>query len=86
MDDIKNVFGITPYNLYKTAFQKAIEIYPELLNDAYIRIKLKDIKDSLVKKYKSGKLQVKGNILLYCLTFMLLVNIGLWGLTNHKAY
>ena len=60
VDDIKNVFGITPYNLYKTAFQKAIEIYPELLNDAYIRIKLKDIKDSLVKKYKSGKLQVKG--------------------------
>lgn len=60
VDDIKNVFGITPYNLYKTSFQKAIDIYPELLNDVYVRIKLKDIKDSLVKKYKSGKLQVKG--------------------------
>ena len=44
----------------KTALQEAICIYPELLNDVYIRNKLKDMKDSLVKKYKSGKLQVYG--------------------------
>ncbi|MCM1225090.1 MAG: RNA dependent RNA polymerase, partial [Lachnospiraceae bacterium] len=60
VQNIKNVFGITPYNQNKTSLQKAIEIYPELLNDVYIRSKLKDIKDSLIKKYKSGKLQVNG--------------------------
>ena len=60
VDTVKNVFGITPYNLYKTSLQKAIEVYPELLNDVYIRTKLKDMKDSLIKKYKSGKLQVHG--------------------------
>lgn len=60
VQNIKNVFGITSYNQNKTALQKAIEIYPELLNDVYIRSKLKDIKDSLIKKYRSGKLQVNG--------------------------
>ncbi len=60
VDDVKSVFGITPYNQNKNALQKSIEIYPELLNDVYIRNEIKDIKDSLIKKYKSGKLQVKG--------------------------
>ena len=60
VENIKSVFGITPYNLNKTDFQKAIELYPELLNDVYIKIKLKDIKDSLIKNYKAGKLQIHG--------------------------
>lgn len=60
VDSVKNVFGVTPYNQNKTAFQKSIELYPELLNDVYIKNKLKDIKDSMVKNYKSGKLQIYG--------------------------
>lgn len=60
VENIKDVFGITAYNQDKTAFQKAVEVYPELLNDVYVRAKLKDIKDSLIKRYKSGKLQVNG--------------------------
>ena len=60
IDNVKNVFGITPYNQNKTALQKAIDLYPELLNDIYIRNKLKDIKDSMIKSYKAGKLQVNG--------------------------
>ena len=60
IDNVKNVFGATPYNQNKTALQKAIILYPELLNDVYIRNKLKDIKDSMIKNYKSGKLQVHG--------------------------
>jgi hypothetical protein len=60
VDNVKSVFGVTPYNQDKTAFQKAIDLYPELLNDVYIRNKLKDIKDSMIKSYKSGKLQVHG--------------------------
>ena len=60
IDNVKNVFGATPYNQNKTALQNAITLYPELLNDVYIRNKLKDIKDSMIKNYKAGKLQVHG--------------------------
>ena len=60
VDSVKNVFGVTPYNQNKTALQNAIALYPELLNDVYIRNKLKDIKDSMIKNYKAGKLQVRG--------------------------
>ena len=60
VDSVKNVFGVTPYNQNKTALQSAIALYPELLNDVYIRNKLKDIKDSMIKNYKAGKLQVRG--------------------------
>lgn len=60
IDDVKRAFGATPYNQNKTALQKSIILYPELLNDVYIRNKLKDIKDSMIKNYKAGKLRVKG--------------------------
>ena len=60
VDNIKVAFGVTPYNTNKNAFQKSIELYPDLLNDEYVKAQLRDIKDSLVKKYKSGKLQVDG--------------------------
>ena len=60
VDSVKSVFGVTPYNENKTSLQKAIDLYPELLNDVYIRNKLKDIKDSMIKNYKAGKLQVRG--------------------------
>lgn len=60
IDSVKSAFGATPYNQNKTTLQKAIILYPELLNDVYIRNKLKDIKDSMIKNYKAGKLQVHG--------------------------
>lgn len=60
IDNIKQAFGATPYNLRKSPLQEAICLYPELLNDGYIRAKLKDMKDSTVKRYKAGKLQVRG--------------------------
>lgn len=60
VDNIKDVFGVTPYNTHKTAFQKAIDIYPSLLNDEYAKSQLRDIKDSMVKKFKAGKLSVHG--------------------------
>lgn len=59
-DNIKTVFGATPYNMNKTPFQKAIDIYPSLLNDEYSKFHLREIKNSMVKKYKAGKLQVRG--------------------------
>lgn len=60
IDNIKSVFGVTPYNLNKTYLQKAIELYPNLINDEYLKIKLREIKNSLVKKYKAGKLEIDG--------------------------
>lgn len=60
VDSIKNIFGITPYNTNKTSFQKSVELYPELINDNYVKSYLREIKDSMIKKYKSGKLQVNG--------------------------
>lgn len=60
LNTIMDVFGATMYNQYKTPFQEAIILYPNLINDAYIRAKLHDIKKSLVKQYRSGKIQVYG--------------------------
>lgn len=60
IDNIKNIFGITPFNTNKTAFQKSIELYPDLLNDEYAKSHLRSIKDSIVKKCKAGKLDVRG--------------------------
>lgn len=60
IDSIKDIFGATPYNEYKTPLQKAIVLYPELLNDVYIRTKLREIKDSLILNYKAGKLSIYG--------------------------
>ena len=44
----------------KDSFQKALKIYPELLNDISSREDLKDLKNSLVKSYRGGKLEVIG--------------------------
>ena len=60
VENVKSAFEVTPYNTNKTAFQKCIELYPTLLNDKYTKHHLKDIKDSLIKKYRSGKLQING--------------------------
>lgn len=60
LNGIKRAFGITPYNDNMTYLQQAINLYPTLLNDEYIKITLREIKDSLVKRYRSGSLAIKG--------------------------
>ena len=60
VDNIKRTMGITPYNTNMTAFQKAINMYPDLLNDKYAKEHVKSIKDSMVKRCKAGKLNVHG--------------------------
>lgn len=54
------VLGITPYNTNMTPFQKAVRIYPALLGDTYAKDILRDVKNSLVKKYRGGKLEING--------------------------
>ena len=60
LNGIKRAFGITPYNDNMTYLQQAINLYPTLLNDEYIKITLREIKDSMVKRYRSGNLAVRG--------------------------
>jgi len=60
VENIKRSFGISPYNTNKTAFQQAVELYPNLLNDEYVKSILREIKDSMVKRCKAGKLYVNG--------------------------
>ena len=60
LSGIKNAFGITPYNKNKTALQEAIDLYPNIVNDSYMKEKIRDIKNSLLKKYKAGSLAVNG--------------------------
>jgi len=58
--NMQSVFGATLYNTRPTPFQEAIRLYPELLNDEYTKITIRGIKDSLVKEYRSGKLDIRG--------------------------
>lgn len=59
-ETMKDILGITPYNTNMTSFQKAVKIYPPLLNDTYAKDVIREVKNSLVKKYRSGKLEVNG--------------------------
>lgn len=57
---MKTALGITPFNTNMTPFQKAVKLYPSLLNDTYTKDILREIKNSLLKKYRSGKLEIDG--------------------------
>lgn len=59
-DTMMDILGITPYNTNMTPFQKAVKLYPALLNDTYAKDVIREAKDSLLKKYRSGKLEVNG--------------------------
>lgn len=60
VSSMKSAFGITPYNDNMTHLQQAINLYPDLMNDEYIKVTLREIKNSMVKRYKSGSLSVNG--------------------------
>lgn len=53
-------FGVRKGKRYNSYLQQALEIYPEILQDIYCRRTLNDIKRSIVKKYRSGKIDVEG--------------------------
>ncbi len=54
------VLGVTKGNVNKNYLQQAIEIYPELLNDRYCHEILKQVKRSLVKEARAGKIDING--------------------------
>ena len=59
-ETMMDILGITPYNTHMTPFQKAVKLYPPLLSDTYAKDAIREAKDSLLKKYRSGKLEVTG--------------------------
>ncbi len=60
VSSMKSAFGINPYNDNLTYLQQAINLYPDLMNDEYIKATLREIKNSMVKRFKSGSLSVRG--------------------------
>lgn len=60
ISSMKNAFGITPFNNNMTYLQQAVNLYPDLMNDEFMKITLRDIKNSMVKRYKSGSLSIYG--------------------------
>lgn len=59
-ETMMNILGITPYNQNMTPFQKAVKLYPALLKDPYAKDVIREVKNSLLKKYRSGKLEING--------------------------
>lgn len=65
-DSLRNAldfFGVnlnSEYDNNKDWFQKALKIYPELITDPASKQDLKDLKNSLVNKYRGAKLDVVG--------------------------
>lgn len=59
-ETMMDILGITPYNTNMKPFQKAVKIYPALLSDTYAKDVIREVKNSLLKKYRSGKLEVTG--------------------------
>lgn len=57
---MQRAFGVSPYNTNMTSLQEAVKLYPNLMNDSYLKDILKGIKDNLIKKYKSAKLEIEG--------------------------
>lgn len=62
-DTMLIVFGASPQKTDKNAFQEALSIYPELLSDSYTKDILRQIKKSLVKNARAGKLDIDGKYL-----------------------
>ena len=60
VSSMKSAFGVTPYNTNMTYFQQSLNLYPELMNDEYAKVSLREIKDSMVKRYRAGSLVVNG--------------------------
>lgn len=59
-DTMLRAFGIHQGNTHKSWLQQGLECYPEMLSDRYIREIIKQIKKSLVKDGRSGKLDTEG--------------------------
>lgn len=74
-------------------FSKALGIYPELLSDSATQRDIKDKRNSLVKQYKSGKLDVRGkftfvlpDLYAFCEWLFLGIAVPQGLIENHEVY
>lgn len=58
--NLQQAFQVTPGNHRMSHLQQAIQIYPDVINDDYMKATLRDIKNSMVKNARAGKLSIKG--------------------------
>lgn len=77
----------------KDYFQKSLRIYPELLTDPSSRDDLRDLKNSLVKKYRGAKLDVIGkftfvlpDLYAFCEWLFMGVDVPQGLLENNEVY
>ncbi|WP_368900837.1 RNA dependent RNA polymerase [Oceanobacillus oncorhynchi] len=59
-DTMLRILGAKKPSHRQNYFQKSLAIYPELLGDVHSRQVIKDVRRSMIKDAKSGKLQVSG--------------------------
>lgn len=59
-DTMLRILGATKTNKNKTYVQRAIEMYPSMLNHPYSKEIIKSKKKSMVKEARAGKLNIKG--------------------------
>lgn len=57
------VFGAVPTNNCRNWFQECLMLYPELLQDAYSRESLREIRNSIEKWAKGGRFEIDGKYL-----------------------
>lgn len=60
VESVKGMFHVNAYNDRMSPFQKAVSVYPDILNDKFAKDYMRRIKDSMVKLGKAGKLNVDG--------------------------
>jgi len=85
VENMQKIFGITPYNDNKTPFQKCLELYPALMNDEYVKSKIRDMKNSMVKRYKAGKLKIDGKYTFVLPDFYAACEYWFGGIENPKG-
>ncbi|NGM81305.1 hypothetical protein G5B47_02635 [Paenibacillus sp. 7124] len=57
-DVMLEIMGVTEANSNKNYLQQALEVYPNLLRDNYVREEIKTAKESYVKQAKAGKISI----------------------------
>lgn len=57
---IKEIMGLNRVDHSLGSFQQAVKLYKPLIRDVYTKDTLRDIKNSLLKKYRSGKIEISG--------------------------
>ena len=63
LDNALEFFGVRlndEQELHKDFYQKSLKVYPELLSDPAAREDLRDLKNSMIKKYRGAHLDVVG--------------------------